>query len=840
MGAPALLWLSLLLPSLVVLFEQSPGTLAQAQACEANQTFFQIEENTNVTGPLASIFVPEGQQVILGSSSTPSTFKIVENQLFLTVIPDYEENSLLEAVLECRRGNTVVSQSSVFVAVLDVNDNPPIFPFTVKNYNVTEDTKVGTTVIPGTELEATDADKDDVLFYTLQEVTPDASTFFSLVSVNYPSLRLDRTLNFYRNQNMTFKLVVRDTWNETAIPSHTATATLVLTVLPADQRPPWFLPCSYLDDYYCVQAQYYGVVPTGHILPSPVTFSPGPIYAVDGDQAINQPIIYSIVTGNTDDTFIINADSGNLTMTKSIPSPMSFTLIVRADQADMGRYSVTQAIVVARNVTESPVQFSQSLYHGTVALYSGPGTTVKNMASPSEILKIQARYLGFPGLNSAFTYQVTNSSEFKMQDDTMLTNVEMKQTGVFYVEVEATNTVTKDTATTVVEIRVSEVPSTESPKPTGAGGTTGPSSNSTLETPMTSGTSQGPTTTSSGGSAGPFPPSGTTLNPPASSSIPGGVPTLGISTSPQTVTADGSSTRPPKPGTSQPVAPITGASTSSQPATPSGGSIQPPKPGTSQPVAPITGASTSSQPATPSGGSTQPPKPGTSQPTATGPIRSPSPSEPPGGGGAGGGELGDGQRFSTVDMAVLGGVLGALLLLALIGLVILIHKHYRHRLKCCSGKAAEPKPSGYDNLTFLPDDKTSWSTASNPQPEPGPEPTQQSPGSQSPMSPSPTPPSSSPPPSPEPRAPGSPKTVQAGDGPSAVRSILTKERRPEGEGGYKAVWFGKDIGADADVVVVNEPTEPTADSASGSEGSDDDDDLDRNKNPHFGHENTYI
>lgn len=54
----------------------------------------------------------------------------------------------------------------------------------------------------------------------------------------------------------------------------------------------------------------------------------------------------------------------------------------------------------------------------------------------------------------------------------------------------------------------------------------------------------------------------------------------------------------------------------------------------------------------------------------------------------GGGELGDGQRFSTVDMAVLGGVLGALLLVALICLVILVHKHYRHRLTCCSGKAS--------------------------------------------------------------------------------------------------------------------------------------------------------
>lgn len=61
----------------------------------------------------------------------------------------------------------------------------------------------------------------------------------------------------------------------------------------------------------------------------------------------------------------------------------------------------------------------------------------------------------------------------------------------------------------------------------------------------------------------------------------------------------------------------------------------------------------------------------------------------------GGGELGDSQRFSTVDMAVLGGVLGALLLLALICLVILIHKHYRHRFKCCSGKASVRTSVGY-------------------------------------------------------------------------------------------------------------------------------------------------
>ncbi|XP_075828852.1 cadherin-related family member 5 isoform X1 [Microtus pennsylvanicus] len=869
MGAPALLWPPLLLPLLLVLFGQPPGTSAQDPVCSVDQSVVQIKENSSISEPLLNISVSDGLHVILGSGSTPSTFKIVGNQLFLTVTPDYEENSMLEAVLECKRGNEVVTSLFVVVSILDINDNPPKFPFITKEYNVSEDTRVGTVVIPGTELAADDVDKADTLYYTLQEVTPNASSFFSLAGLTNPALTLSRTLDFYKNQKMTFMLLAQDTWNaDSTEPSHTATATLIVNVLPADLRTPWFLPCSFSDGYFCIQAQYRGVVPTGTLLSSPLILSPGPIYAVDGDQGINQPIIYSIRAGNTDDTFIIDEKSGNLTMSKSIPSPMTFTLLVRADQDDRARYSITQAIVEARDVSGNPLQFSQSLYHGTVVLGSEAGTAVKDRTSPSETLRIQAQYSDFPDLNSDITYQIINSSDFRMDKDVMLTTKAMKETAVFYVQVEATSTVTNDTATTVVEIQVSEqeAPSTESPKPPEAGGTTGSSSSTTLEAPTTSGTSQGPATTSSGGSAGPVPPSGTTPSPPAStSSTPGGIPTLGTSTSPKTVTPGGGSTQTPKPGTPQPVIPITGTSTTSQPVTPGGGSTQTPKPGTPQPVIPITGTSTTSQPVTPSGGSTQTPKPGTSQPTAptsrtstslipstsrggstqtpkpgasqptaTTPSRSPSSS--------GEGATGD-HKFSTVDMAVLGGVLGALLLLALIGLVILIHKHYRHRFNCCcKGKAKVPPPQNtYDNLTFLPDHKTSWSSTSNPQPQPDPEPSQPPSGSHSPMSSSPTPPSSAPP-SPELRASGSPKTVQAGDSPSAVKSILTKERRPEGEGGYKAVWFGKDIREDADVVVLNEPTaDMDSASATESEGSDDDE-PDQKKGLHLGADidHTYI
>lgn len=58
----------------------------------------------------------------------------------------------------------------------------------------------------------------------------------------------------------------------------------------------------------------------------------------------------------------------------------------------------------------------------------------------------------------------------------------------------------------------------------------------------------------------------------------------------------------------------------------------------------------------------------------------------PGSGEPGVGAAGD-RRFSVVDMAALGGVLGALLLLALLALLILVRKLYGPRLECCSGKA---------------------------------------------------------------------------------------------------------------------------------------------------------
>ncbi|XP_043307178.1 cadherin-related family member 5 isoform X6 [Cervus canadensis] len=686
----------LLLPLLFAAVAQAQGTV-----CSVNKTSLTVKENTNPGEPLLDIYVPEGQQVTLGPSSTLFAFRIQGNQLFLNVTPDYEANTMLLAHLECRSGDAVVTQLKVFVSVLDVNDNPPRFPYETKVWEVPEDTRVNTTVISETELEAQDQDKDDVLFYTLQEVTLGASSFFSLVGVNRPALRLDRSLDLERWPNMTFRLLARDTQEETTEPSHTATATLVLEVQPVDLRPPWFLPCSYSDAFVCIHAQYRGAVPTGHRLPGPLILHPGPVYAVDGDRGIDQPIKYSIISGNEDSTFSISADSGNLTMTKSIPNAKTFLLVVKGEQADNARYSVTQVTVEARNANGSVPHFTQSLYRGTVGLGSGVGVVIKDAADPSQPLRIRAQDPEFPDLNSAITYQITNNSNFRMEGEVVLTAASLEHAGVFYAEVKANNTVTSGTAATVVEIQVSE----QEPSPTG-----------------------------------------TTLGPPASS-MPGGPPSGGTSSPPTS-------------------------------ASPSGGSAQTSKPGTSPPTSPGSSRSTWT--------------PGTSETTRTE-------------GRPDGGQAGD-RRFSEGEMAVLGGVLGAVLLLALIALTVLVYKHYGHRLICSSGRVLEPQPQGFDNQAFLNDsDDANWAPAPSP-----------SPSHAQPEPPEPKPPS---PETPR-RVPEAPATAADGGSPAAVRSILTKERRPEG--GYKAVWFGEDIGAEADVVVLNTPASEAGGAGdSGSEGSGD-------------------
>ena len=68
----------------------APTLPLQLPVCSVNKTFFEVKENTSPGQHLLDIYVPEGQQVTLGPSSTRFAFRIQGTQLFLNVTPDYE------------------------------------------------------------------------------------------------------------------------------------------------------------------------------------------------------------------------------------------------------------------------------------------------------------------------------------------------------------------------------------------------------------------------------------------------------------------------------------------------------------------------------------------------------------------------------------------------------------------------------------------------------------------------------------------------------------------------------------------------------------------------------
>ncbi|XP_043827594.1 cadherin-related family member 5 isoform X2 [Dromiciops gliroides] len=640
--------LGLLRPLLLLLLLLFPGAEGQSQVCSVDRTRAEVTENELPTNPLARITAPPGQTVVVSNLSIPADiFYIMNGELRLNQAPDYETHPVLTANLECKTGSTVVTRLLVVVEVLNVNDMTPSFPFINKAWNISEDTNVGTTVIPATELTATDED-GDLLFYSLEGQSPvDAHQVFSLAGVNFPALQLAQALDYEKNPTLVLRLLARDTPTTTEQPSHTATATITIQVIPADMRPPWFLPCLYTDGRVCIHAQYRGAVPTGSVLTSPLTFEPGPVYAIDGDTVINEQIRYSIIAGNTDDTFLIGEDSGNITMAKAVPVAKTFNLMVRAQQqVHTGSYSVTQVTIQAEAGQLYPPRFPQALYRGWLPPGTGINVAVRDAEDPEKYLRLRAEDDDFPAgvPNSALQYRITNSSAFRMSGEIVRTNDTVGAPQVLYLEAEVLDMLTSEKDTTTIEILIQET-----------------------------------------------------------------------------------------------------------------------------------------------------------EPT------------PPPGGSSGGQEQ---QMFTMNEMAVMGGVLGALLFLTLVLLGVFIYKHYGGQMKCgvSSKHGNDLNDSGYDNKTFQAQESSNWVPFPSPSPEP--EPLPQSPKDDPPGRPS----NGSAPQTPEVKMP-SPAVREAeeeekeeakGEGSRGtsregpVRSILTKERKSE-DGGYKAVWFGEDIGAQVDVVVINSP-----------------------------------
>ncbi|NXF99450.1 CDHR5 protein, partial [Sakesphorus luctuosus] len=285
----------------------------------------------------------------------------------------------------------------IIVTILNENDNSPQFEQSTLTRAVREDTEVNATIVAREDLSATDADLD-IIYYELTATVQGTDGYFSIKGVNNPEIYLRKALDYDKFNWTTLLLYARDRPVTSPDPANTATATITIIIEQTDTRAPWFLPCAFhIDTSVCISSPYSGTVNVSEKAMGPLILRPGPIYAIDPDYTINEKIMYSLVGGNRDEVFSVDADTGNITMNKIVTSPDSFLLQVMATQVNNARkYSTAIVEIKVINKSLYPPHFEKGLYKGTVFVGLALRSFVFQAGDPSTPLMIRAMDEDFP------------------------------------------------------------------------------------------------------------------------------------------------------------------------------------------------------------------------------------------------------------------------------------------------------------------------------------------------------------------------------------------------------------------------------------------------------------
>ncbi|CAL8355281.1 unnamed protein product [Lota lota] len=374
----------------------------------------------------------------------------------------------------------------VIVHVVNVNDEPPTFPNNLYSLNVKEFTLVDTVV---GIYEATDKDSTQ-LYYNL---IPEPDVGFGLQAPTNARIVVKSILDYDVIKSVKLTLYARDTADPSpeGVPSFTASTTIMVTITDDDNRSPWFQPCSVISvgpSKICQSYGYTGSVSLTEQQVGALTLEPGPLYAVDGDTGINEIITYSILSGNPDSLFLIDANSGNITMTRATDVPGPIVLSVMAAQT-INTFQFATTTVTIQVVAKSlhPPVFERDAYSGLV---SGLGSMVLNQHdnTPLIIRATDEDYSG--GVNPDIVYAIIGSSNFSLIGFQLFLTKD-SPLGAVSLQVEARDTAIGDVTRAEVKVEVTSglpttslAPATSSAPQTN--GTAVPDTSSTMTTIPTS------------------------------------------------------------------------------------------------------------------------------------------------------------------------------------------------------------------------------------------------------------------------------------------------------------------------------------------------------------------
>lgn len=223
------------------------------------------------------------------------TVNYTSGALYVSRPVDYEQASVhwlqVKAVGSSNALTSVVSLVNVTIKVEDVNDNAPNFQDDPVVFSVSETVAVGTVVWNFTAVDADSGLNGDVR-YALQEISTPIPCELDAVS---GSLKLKEPLDYETRNEFTFMVVASDSANSTE--RLASSATVRLLVEDFNDNSPVFVSRNEV------------MVPED----KPRGFGILNVVAVDRDSGDNGLVTYTILSGNEDKRFDLNATTGKAT-----------------------------------------------------------------------------------------------------------------------------------------------------------------------------------------------------------------------------------------------------------------------------------------------------------------------------------------------------------------------------------------------------------------------------------------------------------------------------------------------------------------------------------------------
>ncbi|TSK67188.1 Protocadherin Fat 1 [Bagarius yarrelli] len=328
-----------------------------------------VSEDVPVFTPILGINAssPEGQNVLytITHGNPDSLFSIGFDTGIISVIAplNFEANQVHKLIIratDCLTGAR--AEVDVEVAVLDVNDNAPVFERPVYEAVISESAMIGT---PALQVQATDKDsgKNAAVHY---QIIPDRSNSTDHFHIDSSSglILTARSLDHETIQHYVFYVKATDN----GFPTLSTEVQVTVQVTDTNDNAPVFNQLLY-------EASVYELAPKGHFVMC--------IQAYDADQSDVEQLRYGLVLGNERLLFDLDAASGVLTLsgqrrTQRMPPTVSLNVSV----SDGVFTSTAQVHVHVEWANLHAPQFTQSIYEAEVR---------ENMPVGSKIIMIRAQ-----------------------------------------------------------------------------------------------------------------------------------------------------------------------------------------------------------------------------------------------------------------------------------------------------------------------------------------------------------------------------------------------------------------------------------------------------------------